>query len=245
MYACDGSNRTIQRDGYFIEGNISRDTVYNGLIRFFTTKFHTLETEANYREGKLHGRSVDYYKNGQERMISSYENGKINGYAYYFLEDGTLSERIFYYHGLYFGPHTSYKNGKPYYYKFLSLEGQELFGFEYDYEKKVVKKHSEDAFFFYYPRVLDIYGDEVAKTMYLVYLPNPPYFRFKYDLVITDSAYNIYYQRPLVDSIGFMNVVLDPPLDAPTKFHALRLNIYDSTDHSEVLMFKKLSEKGN
>jgi antitoxin component YwqK of YwqJK toxin-antitoxin module len=75
---------------YLQKGDITPDTVFNGLIRFYDTTTNKLVIEATYTNGKLNGKRKDYYLNGNIKGVGYYENGKQNGTTSFFDTAGRL-----------------------------------------------------------------------------------------------------------------------------------------------------------
>src|SRR5688572_9967277 len=94
LFSCSGKNkRRVLVDDVFAEGNITRDTVYKGLISFYDTVSNRLVMTANYKSGKLDGERIDYYNNGKPKLKMNYRDGKSNGELTIFDSAGNILEK--------------------------------------------------------------------------------------------------------------------------------------------------------
>ena len=82
--SCSKTNkRRVLVEDVYAEGDISKDTVFNGLIRFYDTSHNRLVMVASYKNGVLDGPRTDYYKSGRPETKIKYENGKIKEQGQY------------------------------------------------------------------------------------------------------------------------------------------------------------------
>jgi antitoxin component YwqK of YwqJK toxin-antitoxin module len=77
---------------YFRQGK--RDGIY-----FKISRRGSIEEQAEYRLGKLHGQKVDFNPGGKVRLIENYSNGKLDGQRTVFYKKGTVQEESFYRNG--------------------------------------------------------------------------------------------------------------------------------------------------
>ena len=99
--ACNHNKvNTIIVGNEMAEGDISGDSFYNGVIKFYDLNSKNLISQRNYVNNILNGKSVSYFKNGLIASEEEYENGKLNGYCQYYNNDDNndlLSKHYFYY----------------------------------------------------------------------------------------------------------------------------------------------------
>ena len=189
------NSRRIIVEDVIAEGDISLDTVFNGLIKFYDTTTNQLVIEAFYKNGKLNGRRKDYYLNGKLKNIGYYENGKQTGSISHFDTAGQLTSKQDYYFDLQVGSNIQYKNGKPSEYYFTSFDNETLFYINYDsvYNKEIKTINNDQFFFWHINEVATITtmdkkleGDEC-----FIYLINPPDFNFEYSLCVMNNKDSI------------------------------------------------------
>lgn len=145
--SCNNTNkRRILVEDVYAEGDISKDTVFNGLIRFYDTSHNRLVKVANYKKGIQDGLQTDYYKNGKPETEINYENGKINGEVIIYDSAGIVIEKDNYYYDLLTGPWHEFKNGKLSNYHFYSLESELLFTIDYDKSRKIEEINDKNFF---------------------------------------------------------------------------------------------------
>ena len=105
LFSCNKKNkRRVIVDDVFAEGDITKDTVYNGTIKFYDTATNKLVMVANYKSGVLDGERIDYYINGNPKLKLNYENGKDNGELIIFDSSGNVFKKHNFYYGLRYGP---------------------------------------------------------------------------------------------------------------------------------------------
>ena len=188
-------SRRVTTGDVIAEGEISSDTVFNGLIKFYDTSTNKLAIEAFYKNGKPNGKRKDYYLNGKVKDIAYYENGKQNGTVSYFDSLGRLTSKQDFYYGLKVGSSIEYKNEKPSKYYFYSFDNEQLFYTDYDsvYHTNLKKINDDNFFFWHIDSVATIRttdrkseGDEC-----FIYLINPPNFNFTYSLCLINSKDSI------------------------------------------------------
>jgi len=191
-YACKNDKTVrIQRDGEIAEGNISidKDTIFNGLIRFYDSADNKLSREAFYINDTLHGERKDYHSNGQIASIVFYNMGNENGLTSFFDSSGRLFQTHYYFHGLQVGPLITYSSESPVKYSFYSFDGYRLFMLDYDSSmEKTIESWRNKLFFFNENYVVDDYNPKNVKRQFFVYLPNPPDYNFAYSFCIVDSS---------------------------------------------------------
>ncbi len=87
-YYSDGTKRTL---GIYQPGEIGK----NGIWKFFN-KNGALETEEQYLNGTLNGRSVSYFPNGKKSETSNYINGELDGYYVDYYQNGQMKSQGYY-----------------------------------------------------------------------------------------------------------------------------------------------------
>lgn len=176
----------------FAEGDINKDTVFNGLIKFYDTASNQLIQTSNYKAGILDGDRIDYYADGKKKLQTQYIGGKINGEINIFDTAGGLSKTQHMYFDLRVGPTIEYKNKNVSQYNFYSLENKELLHFNYDsIAGKRIEQLNDTSFFFWHYNDYTTSENITNKKELFLYLPNPPRFNFQYSLCIITTAYDI------------------------------------------------------
>ena len=234
-------NRVLVEDVY-AEGDISKDTVFNGLIRFYDTTHNRLVMVTSYKNGVLDGPRTDYYKNGRPETKINYENGKINGELIVYDTTGKITEKQNYYYDLVTGPSQSFKNGKISNYAFYSLDNELLFTLDYDKPKKIEKINNNSYFFWSINKYTTTTSPDPLNELF-IYLPNPPLLNLRYSLCIIDKAYTVLKVVKEFDSALYWEKTdLNYAGLKPAEMLALRLNIENAMDDPAdiAVMFKKL-----
>jgi hypothetical protein len=243
--SCDTKkDKRIRVDDVFADGEISKDTVYNGLIKFYDTATKQLIQTANYKEGILDGDRIDYYINGKTKLQLQYKNGKINGEVKIFDSTGEISETQNIYFDLRVGPSIEYKNKQVSQYYFYSIENKELLHINYDsIEGKKIDQLNDTSFFFWHFNDYSTSESNTPKTDLFLYLPNPPKFNFQYSLCIIDDKYNIKQTiKDLNPEKSWDIVNLDYTSLKSNESFAIRLTIDNELDNDDRIasMFKRL-----
>src|SRR5579875_2587409 len=172
------TTKTLVLNHQKVIGDISADTVFNGLIRFYNLKTGLLEQEAHYVNGILHGTVTNYYGNGKKHTVAPYKYGKNVGFNEGYDSLGRLERKTYMYDNLRVGPTIEYRNEKIKEYYFYSFDGELLYELNYDsLQKKRIIDISRDYF------ILKLLGSnssidgnvetEGLKT-FLIYLLNVP-----------------------------------------------------------------------
>jgi antitoxin component YwqK of YwqJK toxin-antitoxin module len=234
-------NDTINAQGHFI---IERDTIYQGLIKFYDKRNGKLIQQANYLNGIEDGKRTDYYKNGEIAAVTDYSHGHINGESKAYDENGRLTLLMNFYYDLQVGPVMTYANDSLVAYSFHSFEGEPLMFLEYDsLIYKPITKMVTDFFFFKKRNLIEVfdYGVKEQKSEYFVYTPHPPKYNFRYSLVIIDDNYK---EEKTIQSLNnktsWSNFSLTESLES-TNHYALKLLIFDSIVGGDITMLKKLT----
>ena len=227
-------------------GDISKDSIYNGIIKFYDNITEKLIEQTDFNNGIRNGMSYHFYYNGKIRDKSQYVKGKLDGYVYFYDSTGLLTDIEHYYAGIKIGAKIHYINNKLNYYQFNNLEDETILSIEYDSLKK--KKLID----LYYPLIFSrCKGDTVNDTVHLpkifIYLPNPPKFKFEYSIVKVDKEC----KNPLLlhsfnkDTSGWACVYFEefmnrhyiiPKQDSL----AIRLKLYDSLNNDHWTVYRKL-----
>lgn len=196
--------RRLTIEDVVAEGDISSDTVFNGLIKFYDTTTNSLVIEAYYKNGKLHGKRIDYYLNGKTKNIGFYESGKQTGTVSYFDSTGQLTSKQDFYYDLKAGSSIEYKNGKPSKYYFTSFDNEDLFSIDYDtLLNKEIKKINDNSFFFWHSSdiaTITTTDRKLEGNEYFIYLINPPDFNFEYSLCVINNKDSILRTEKLFDN---------------------------------------------
>jgi hypothetical protein len=243
MIACKSNNvKSIIQGENIVEGNITRDTIFNGPIKFYNKHTNKLVAEGVYVNGQKNGEYKQFYNGGINEVLY-YKDDKENGVAKIYDEKGHIISEEFYYYGLRMGNAIEYKNESLKSFAFFSLDNSRLLYFEYDSLKG---KHLPDLvkgfFFFTAADYFERIGDTLLKkTEYFLYTPNPPMQGFNYSLVKVDKTYKI-----LSTILEFDNnqpwskFDLNLNLDSPNAMYAIKLRIIDTINKNNVTLFKVL-----
>jgi hypothetical protein len=245
MASCSNKkNKRIRTEDFFAEGEISQDTIYNGLIRFYDTATNHLVTTANYKAGILEGNLQDYYINGNIKIQSYYQNGKTNGQVKFFDSSGAISCTQNMYFDLRVGPTIEYKNGIVNQYYFYSLENKELLHIDYDsVEGKGIEEITDTTLFFWHSYDYSTSDSKETKTDLFIYLPNPPGCNFQYSICVVNREYEI---KEIVKEFKpyqhFDKIYLDYSSLKTDETFAIKLTVDNKFDKDDRMatMFKRL-----
>ncbi|NCI45800.1 toxin-antitoxin system YwqK family antitoxin [Sediminibacterium soli] len=238
--ACSDRVKTVIIDNETrAEGNISEDSIFNGLIRFFNLKSGKLETVANYSDNKLNGERIEYNSNGTILSRSFYEKGRQNGAVDVYNEKGMRVNSYFMYFDLKVGDDISYRNSVPFLYNFYSFDGKRLFNINYDSlgNRKISDVQSD--YFFYNKRTFLItkYSTNERRSEIFIYLPNPPGYNFRYSIVTVDDKYQILSEIEKLDGVNRWEIF--EVNESPSPHHlAIKLEIDDPNVAGRTTMFK-------
>ena len=239
-----GRVRSIVIDNHTkAEGEISKDTVFNGSINFYDLASNSLTEKAYYRNGVQDSTDILYHANGKVSVERSFKNGELNGYTYIYDPNGALSRKDYYYYGLRVGNCTEYQNNKIKYYRFNSLENGILFFLDYDSIKGRKLPELQSGFFFYHQGEYKNFeeNDSVRRKEYFLFTPNPPKFNFQYSLVIVDSTRKVLSELQQFDNTKPWTMFEHQTgTDTLNKKLAVRLVIRDSTNNVNITMLKNL-----
>lgn len=72
--------------------------LFSGELRYFYNNERVFK-QINYKNGKLHGGSAEYYENGNAKRIAFYKNGLLNGVYREFYENRGLKKVVMYEEG--------------------------------------------------------------------------------------------------------------------------------------------------
>lgn len=241
LYSCDPEKSTrILVDNQFVEGNIfvGKDTLYNGLIKFYDTVDNSLSTEAYYVNDTLNGEQRDYYPNGQVQAEVNFKNGNENGSLKAYDTVGNLFQLSYYYYGLQLGPLIRYKQGKPTRYSFYTFDGIRLFLLEYDsVDNKTIEGWKSKLFFHTKRYVVDDFATNKINTQYFLYLPDPPDYKFEYSFCVIDSSNKILRTLKYFNSDKIWTYYINESTDkASNEAFAFRLQVY----HNDGLIFSDI-----
>lgn len=236
--------RKVKVDDVFAIGQISKDTIFNGFIKFYDTATGQLVLTSNYKEGQLDGERIDYYSNNKIKSKVYYKDGKQNGDLITYDSTGHITFKQNFYYDLRVGPSIEYKNDEVDKYYFHSLENKELFYLNYDSIKgKKLEQLNDTSFFFWHDNTYSTSDSNDINTDLFLYLPNPPKLNFKYFLCIIDEKYQI---RQIIKTFNmkeyWSTIQLDFSNLKKDECFAIRLEIKDEFDSETgtIVMFKKL-----
>jgi hypothetical protein len=120
-------NRIDYSDG-FSTGGIEfagKDTILNGLVETYDMQNNLLARDS-FKNNLKSGECIEYWNN-QVVQKANYLFGYLNGWKYNYDSVGTGSISSYYYFGRQIGPRTNYKNGMPWYFRFINFDGRMLY----------------------------------------------------------------------------------------------------------------------
>ena len=80
-------------EGYYKEGRKHGEFIYYG---FGNKDIYSKKKLENYNDGKLEGKYIHYFENGEVNSIGNYQNGKLEGkYIYYDLDGRIYWEGVY------------------------------------------------------------------------------------------------------------------------------------------------------
>lgn len=245
--SCISKNkRRIITDGFIVEGNIGKDSIYNDKIKFYDPSTNRLISEAFYINDTLNGERVEYYPNGNKWVILNYKDGKENGYTIFNDSAGNIKEKQFYYYGLRVGPSVSYKNGQLNEFRFFSFDNVLLFYINYDSVKNKTISDWQDSFFYISKsnavetKIGQPFDSIKQKNEYFIYLIEPLEYNFVYSLCLIDEKYNIHKTLRRFDTKDYWAIFnIDSDTEISNKYYAVKLDVYKENDLLAT-MFKKL-----
>jgi antitoxin component YwqK of YwqJK toxin-antitoxin module len=228
-----------------VEGLIGKDTVFNGLIKFYDNATNRLKAEANYIEGKLTGERREYYENGSLSTKSNYQNDKMLGNTIIYDEGGSKIKSENYYYDIQVGESIEYKSNKPANYHYFSFGGEPLFSIKYDTSKKEKITDLQSKYFFINKReYADVSFEGIGShnEEVFMYMPNPPLYNFRYYLVMVDSLFSqVKLLQELNNTEPWAKFTINSFTKADKKLnYAIKLVISDSISGGDVVMYKKL-----
>ncbi len=238
--SCSVDSKTKKRrwskDGYLLEGIISKDSLMNGEIKYYNSKNQIVAIKS-FINNIENGYAVNYYTNGKLRDSSNYLNGKKNGSTYHYNSFGKLMYQDYYYYGRPIGQISLYDS--------LSSKISDFFFVNFEGETKLHINYSQWA------GVKDILFDAISlssnligiedsvKVSLFLYLINPPQFRFDYSLCKQDNdSKQIQEILPLTNNEIFKQLEL-PLLNKKNKY-LVRLEIYDSILLKKSIIYKEV-----
>jgi hypothetical protein len=230
-------HRKIRIGNVTIEGNISRDTILNGLITYYNNDI--VVSKANFTNGVKSGDSINYYLNGSKKNVISFFYGKKTGRTYEFdSASGNPIYQGFYYFGRLMGPnYWYYRDGKIKQYDFSDFEGKSIFYASYDSNGNVSGSSDQNQFFPMHIAHVD--ADNKTQSFLFIYNLQPPHFLFSYKVCIEDSLRKII---ETIDSVPKQNIYFEkllPQLKDKNKYCVV-LNIVDSTNNKPRTLIREI-----
>ena len=247
IFACSSSKeKRIQFENVYAEGEISKDTIFNGLIKFYDTSSNQLLYSSNYANGIVQGARIDYFKNGSIKSKTGFRDGKQSGELLRFDTNGALINRQNFYYDLRYGPSIEYQNNAVIRYHFYSLENKELLYIDYDaINVKKTEQINDTNFFFYHFNNKSTSESDSLETYLFLYLPDPPNLKFEYSLCIINNDYTIVKSLKLFSNLYYWDTALiDYTLLKPGESFAIRLEVDNKFDNDKdtqlTVMFKRV-----
>jgi antitoxin component YwqK of YwqJK toxin-antitoxin module len=235
--------RSIQLANQVAEGNISKDSTYEGLIKFYDKNNRQLLSEATYTNNVLEGYRVFYFPNGQKKVEMNYKSGEPLGFTKIYNKQGSLEKEQYFYYGLQVGSSIQYANETPKQYFFYSFDDALLFHLDYDSIGSKRIDELQEKFFFFRKKDLQLFDfkSNEHKVEYFIYLISPPKYKFTYSLCQIDSSFKVLETMQTFDSGRMWETFLvDPTKQTGETFLALRLRIEDQINGADMTTFKKL-----
>ncbi len=241
---CSSDNfQTITKGDYIVEGNITKDSIYNGLIKSYNKGTKKLFSECGYANGIKNGEYKQFNENGTLIENLFYKDGKEYGIAKIYGDDGIIYSQDYYFYGLRVGNSLKYKNNLLKTYSFISLENTVLMQFDYD---SLRGHHLPDLIknLYFYTRTE--YSESVADTFqtkieYFLYTPNPPMQEFIYSLVKVDQSKKVLSTVQIFDNNQpWSKFDVDFNLDSPNSLYALKLRIIDTINNNNATLIRVL-----
>ena len=213
---------------------MTKDSVYNGLMKFYNKNDGSLRFQGTYKNGLLDGDLYEYYPHGKIKARTEYEHGKVNGYTIMFDSLGFVKIKNFSYYDMRVGPSIEYKNGNVSNYYFYSFDGNMLFHLNYDSNLNRKITDLQTNFFFFVRR------PTTEGSKYTIYIPSPPKYNFKYSLIEIKPKYVVTNVIRTFSDSKFLDT-----FSIPASMHniGISLKVYDSTNQQEVTMIKTLNEE--
>ncbi len=244
LLKCSSDNfRSITMGDYIVEGNITKDSIYNGLIKSYNKGTKKLFSECGYVNGIKNGEYKQFNDNGTLIEDLFYKDGKENGLAKLYNDNGFIYSQDYYFYGLRVGNSLKYENKVLKSYSFISLENTALMQFEYD---SIRGHHLPDLIRNLYFYTSSNYSESVddslsKKTEYFLYTPNPPMQEFIYSLVKVDQNKKVLSTIQTFDNNQpWSKFDLDFNLDLPNSLYALKLRIIDTINNNNATIVRKL-----
>src|SRR6185312_5671809 len=114
------------------EGPIKRDSIFDGIVKYYDIKTRIIEKQLTYSNGTLNGPCIEFYPNGRHYSEYTLSNGELEGNVFQYDSLGTLISRDYYFHGLRVGGCLRFSGDSIESYSFYSLENKRLFRISYD-----------------------------------------------------------------------------------------------------------------
>lgn len=171
----------INKDNEIMEGNVINDSIYDGKVKFYTSKNEYIGY-MTYRLGIEDGPTVNY-KNGKIKDSMTFKNGLKNGFVYVYDSLGKLTDKVFYFNDIQLGYTYSFHDDKVEY-KFVDFEGKVIYertsrtdtSSEFDYKGSLMySKINEES----------INGSsQIGLFMYII---SPPTIKSHYEIAVLDN----------------------------------------------------------
>lgn len=224
----------------YAEGCISDDTIYEGSINFTDKISGDLLSRSYFKNGILNGITEEFYKNGIIKSSGNYENGKMNGYTFFYDSTGNLVRQQNTYYDLPVGPRIDFKDGNPSTFGFYSLEKRLLFYLDYDsvYGKRITDL--QESYFFLNKQEYALNDKVSQEKEYFMYTMNPPKYDFNYELVKVDSSMQIKEIKLKINNNKPWTFFALKSNNQSNELNAIRLTIYDSINNERATLMKRL-----
>lgn len=235
--------KSIKKGDYIVEGDIARDSIYNGQIKSYNIVTKKLFSVCQYTNGIKNGEYKQYRENGNLDCDLFYKDGKENGFAKIYADSGIIYSEDYYYYGLRVGNALKYKNNLLKTYSFISLENTVLMQFDYD---SLLGHHLPDLiknFYFYTTvRFTESADDSLShKLEYFLYTPNPPMQEFIYSLIKVDQNKNVLSTIQIFDNNQpWSKFYIDFNLESTNSTYALKLRIIDTINNNNATLIRIL-----
>lgn len=230
-------NKTIYKDGMIIEGNFSKDTIFDGRMFFYDSSRKLLAVKT-YKEGLLEDTSIEYHENGKIRNIMVFTKGMKNGSNVYFDTSGSILYEDFYYFNLTVGPIKFFdKMGQVRKFFFSNLQDETILEIDYLNWKGIGSIYDKCINF----TVNTIQEDSTKKESILLYLIKPPKISFRYSIVKkrkVDNEQNFREVEKINQYANFITITI--PTIPKDEDYAIALHVYDSILNKNTVIYKEL-----
>lgn len=216
--------RTIEKDGFKIQGYFINDSILDGTAIFYNTN-NEIVFKKTYKKGVLDGIFEEYYPNSNVKFRSTYKDGLKHGESFFFDSLEACKYSDFYFFNLPVGPITYFQKAQlASRFIFVSLENKTVLDIDYS-SWNGIEKYVRN--FITYTYVVEK-SDPDGYASLLLYIINPPKFMTNYALYkrSKNSIANEIFVMDLNSKNPFFQSTL--PLPDENSYYIIKLDVYDS-----------------